>query len=172
MITGASPSPKNKTVCLCAVMIPLDFFHGPVVYTKPINQLTCWTFDMLPTLLSPVTVDNQYIVSRAATFSIICCVPDIPSDGVTNDITLETLLTGPCSPRVVRTAGTGYRLDEGPANAQRRQLALKMQGGNLKIKPHTPTKFCKFHSTCFIQIPTELSPSPEVAILLRDYSAQ
>ena len=76
---------------------------------------------MLPTRLSPVTVDNQYIVSQTAAFSTICCVPDIPSDGVTNDITLETLMTGPCSSRVVRTAGTGYRPDEGPANAQRRQ---------------------------------------------------
>nr|QFX78094.1 hypothetical protein [Raoultella ornithinolytica] len=45
---------------------------------------------------------------------------------MTNDITLETLMTGPCSSRVVRTAGTGYRPDEGPANAQRRQLVLKM----------------------------------------------
>nr|AVX50131.1 hypothetical protein [Escherichia coli]QFX77903.1 hypothetical protein [Klebsiella quasipneumoniae]QOQ30457.1 Hypothetical protein [Raoultella ornithinolytica] len=35
-------------------------------------------------------------------------------------------MTGPCSSRVVRTAGTGYRPDEGPANAQRRQLVLKM----------------------------------------------
>ena len=69
---------------------------------------------MLPTRLSPVTVDNQYIVSQTAAFSTICCVPDIPSDGVTNDITLETLMTGPCSSRVVRTAGTGYRPDEGP----------------------------------------------------------
>lgn len=49
---------------------------------------------MLPTRLSPVTVDNQYIVSQTAAFSTICCVPDIPSDGVTNDITLETLMTG------------------------------------------------------------------------------
>ncbi|MDN2601764.1 hypothetical protein OB908_26490 [Klebsiella pneumoniae] len=125
--TGASlPSPKNKTVCLCAVMIPPDFFHGSAAFTKSVNQITCWTFNMLPTRLSPVTVDNQYIVSQTAAFSTICCVPDIPSDGVTNDITLETLMTGPCSSRVVRTAGTGYRPDEGPANAQRRQLVLKM----------------------------------------------
>nr|WP_274066322.1 hypothetical protein [Klebsiella grimontii] len=34
---------------------------------------------------------------------------------------------------VVRTAGTGYRPDEGPANAQRRQLVLKNAGGNLKL---------------------------------------
>jgi hypothetical protein len=63
---------KNKTVCLCAVMIPPDSFHGPVVYTKSINMITCWTFNMLPTRLSPVTVDNQYIVSLAAAFPTIC----------------------------------------------------------------------------------------------------
>ena len=98
---------------------------------------------MLPTRLSPVTVDNQYIVSQTAAFSTICCVPDIPSDGVTNDITLETLMTGPCSSRVVRTAGTGNRPDEGPANAQRRQLVLKMLA-KFKIKPHTPRNFANF----------------------------
>ena len=73
VITGASlPSPKNKTVCLCAVMIPPDSFHGPVVYTKSMTMITCWTFNMLPTRLSPVTVDNQYIVSLAAVFPTIC----------------------------------------------------------------------------------------------------
>ena len=72
--------------------------------------------------ISDITLQSE----QTAAFSTICCVPDIPSDGVTNDITLETLMTGPCSSRVVRTAGTGNRPDEGPANAQRRQLVLKM----------------------------------------------
>lgn len=31
-----------------------DSFHGPVVYTKSINMITCWTFNMLPTRLSPL----------------------------------------------------------------------------------------------------------------------
>ena len=74
VITGASlPSPKNKTVCLCAVMIPPDFFHGSAAFTKSINQITCCTFNMLPTWLSPLTVGNQYIVSLAAAFPTICC---------------------------------------------------------------------------------------------------
>ncbi|HBW8576508.1 TPA: hypothetical protein MFN23_005342 [Klebsiella pneumoniae] len=33
-------------------------------------------------------------------------------------------------------------------------------------------KFSKPLQTCFVQIPTELSPSPVTAVLLRDYSAQ
>ncbi len=83
---------------------------------------------MMVVILTPVDGIIRWLPRgfSCSPFSTICCVPDIPSDGVTNDITLETLMTGPCSSRVVRTAGTGNRPDEGPANAQRRQLVLKM----------------------------------------------
>lgn len=55
-----------------------DSFHGSVAFTKSINQITCWTLNMLSTRLSPDTVNNQYIGSHAAAFPTICCVPDIP----------------------------------------------------------------------------------------------
>lgn len=60
-------------------MIPPDSFHGSAAFTKSINQISCWTFNMLPTRLSPVAVDNQYIVALADAFPTICCTPDIPS---------------------------------------------------------------------------------------------
>jgi hypothetical protein len=64
-------------------------------------------------------------------------------------------------------------LPAGRRTGQRAAAAagFKNAGGNLKLS-RTPAKFCKFHSTCFVQIPTELSPSPVIAALLRDYSAQ
>ncbi|EJK88717.1 hypothetical protein UUU_03150 (plasmid) [Klebsiella pneumoniae subsp. pneumoniae DSM 30104 = JCM 1662 = NBRC 14940] len=42
-----------------------------------------------------------------------------------------------------------------------------------KIKPHTLRNFADFtQHACFVHFPTELSPSPVIAIVLRDYSAQ
>lgn len=77
---------------------------------------------MLPTRLSPVTVDNQYIVSLAVAFPTICCpspfyfvIAQCEKRHHSGDAADGMMFIG-----VVRSAGTGYPPDEGPANAQRR----------------------------------------------------
>ena len=146
-IKGASlPSPKNKTVCLCAVMIPPVFFHGSAAFTKSINQITCCTFNMLPTWLSPLTVGNQYIVSLAAAFPTICCPCPF------------YFVIGQCEKRHHSgDAADGMMFIQGrkigrywlPAGRRAGQRAasvagFKNAGGNLKMKPHTLRNFANF----------------------------
>jgi hypothetical protein len=101
---------------------------------------------MLPTRLSPVTVDNQYIVSLATAFPTICC----PSPFY--------FVIGQCEKRHHSgDAADGMMFIQGrkigrywlPAGRRAGQRAasvagFKNAGGNLKIKPHTLRNFANF----------------------------
>ncbi len=141
---------QKQMVCLCAVMIPPAFFHGSAAFTKSINQITCWTFNMLPTRLSPVTVDNQYIVALAAAFPTICCTPDIPSpfDFVIGQRD-KRHHSGDTADGMMFTQSRKIGRDWLPAGRRAGQRAetaagFKNAGGNLKIKPHTLRNFANF----------------------------
>ena len=122
------------------------FFHGSAAFTKSINQITCCTFNMLPTWLSPVTVGNQYIVSLAAAFPTICCPCPF------------YFVIGQCEKRHHSgDAADGMMFIQGrkigrywlPAGRRAGQRAasvagFKNAGGNLKMKPHTLRNFANF----------------------------
>lgn len=121
---------------------------------------------MLPTRLSPVAVDNQYIVALAAAFHTICCIPDIPS-------TFYFVIgqrdkrhhSGNATDGMMFTQGRKNSRDWLPAGRRTGQRAataagFKNAGGNLKIKPHTPRKFADFTERGFFRSGFASSPWP------------
>ena len=128
---------------------------------------------MLPTRLSPVTVDNQYIVSQTAAFSTICCPCPF------------YFVIGQCEKRhhsgdaadgmmFIQGRKIGrYWLPAGRRAGQRAAAAagFKNAGGNLKLS-RTPREILQISLNMLRSDPNRAFPSPVTAVLLRDYSAQ